>query len=1211
MKRIEFSGILGKALTRGGAVLACVAVVALVVGSLATCGQETALLLTVSSTRKVDSFDLLVKNLATNKIVLKRTDETVDPENAGRDISKPGQELRVAVEFSAPGNYLIYVLGKGSANTSTDQYYQFFINDFEINEVRSESIVLVPVTNDADKDLFPACGTKGINCAAMSCKFLDCDDNNKSINPFAKEVCGNGKDDDCSAGCNAVKGAGDETCQDADGDGVAAGEDCDDNDPCKSPKIREAKNMCDPKQKGRKLPGTLFTLPGACKKKGTPPFCGDGVDQDCNGQDAPCFKDNDCDDYSPPADCNDNDPKINPGVKENCNNNIDDNCNKVINEGCIPCDVDGDNFAATTNKSAACKLPKTDPDDYDAGVHPETTKTTSNAEGGSTLTALREFCSYKVGKDGKKHREVDHDGDKLAASLDGCPSSNCDADGDGFQNISCSPPISKRDCDDNDAQTFPDAPDKCGDGKAQNCSSDYKCADITDKDNDGYSPPADCNDSNSKIHPWAKELCDGVDNDCDGLTDEGNPSATGKPIDTKRALCTDDNDGQCFPLCSGAGKDCVDGIKYKKPNAQTGQLFKLSGVCACSKHSPTNIQETTRRVKCEGETNAVVNSLRCFGAIPSTTPEECDKLDHDCNGKPDAKVVDSKDAKNLRDYGKACSVNQGTCVAGTVSACDLAKTVANSGLVTSVLANVHNQKFNVHWICKGAQLPVNEYCNGKDDDCNKVIPEKEKDKDGDLFIECSVSKGDTCKKGKGRFDLNTKYSGCGDCNDKAKQGGASIYPKAKEFCNAVDDNCSKDFPNNVDPTGLGDDGVNECPPKGQVCCTGQKSCFDINTSFLNCSGCGKACPWKISDQCVKRVCKCAGSTACTGGTNCKDKECKCITGKDSMCNGCCDGKKCLAYAQQTPKKCGSKKKCGSCDDKNDCTKDECVGKGTCKNTTRPYLYGCKDKYGTPGKCIGKSCCTGCISGGTCKGGAHVDKCGKGGETCQICYTSNICQERTCPKGACVYPNSSTSKKCPDTKYCTVGEHCSAGKCVWSKRNCPGDQCNTGDCANVGGCFKVPVTNGTTCNDNDKCTVSDKCQGGKCGGDAKNCTSYNDACNTGKCSASTGSCYKKPHTGPPFISNCDSQYCTVGDTCLAGVCKPGATRTCSHLSTNCKTGSCNFSKQACEAINKTNGTNCTTGGKPGKCTNGVCVKLDPDQGVPDQTVVPPDQATGLE
>jgi hypothetical protein len=42
----------------------------------------------------------------------------------------------------------------------------------------------------------------------------------------------------------------------------------------------------------------------------------------------------------------------------------------------------------------------------------------------------------------------------------------------------------------------------------------------TDNDNDGYPTPEDCNDANPAIHPDAAELCDLVDNDCDGAVDD-------------------------------------------------------------------------------------------------------------------------------------------------------------------------------------------------------------------------------------------------------------------------------------------------------------------------------------------------------------------------------------------------------------------------------------------------------------------------------------------------------------------------------------------------------------------------------------------------------------------------------------------------------------------------------------------------------------------
>ncbi len=48
-----------------------------------------------------------------------------------------------------------------------------------------------------------------------------------------------------------------------------------------------------------------------------------------------------------------------------------------------------------------------------------------------------------------------------------------------------------------------------------------KCNDDVDRDGDGYSSKYDCDDNNSSINPAAREICDGVDNNCDGQIDEG------------------------------------------------------------------------------------------------------------------------------------------------------------------------------------------------------------------------------------------------------------------------------------------------------------------------------------------------------------------------------------------------------------------------------------------------------------------------------------------------------------------------------------------------------------------------------------------------------------------------------------------------------------------------------------------------------------------
>jgi hypothetical protein len=44
-----------------------------------------------------------------------------------------------------------------------------------------------------------------------------------------------------------------------------------------------------------------------------------------------------------------------------------------------------------------------------------------------------------------------------------------------------------------------------------------------DKDNDGYFSYEDCDDANPNVHPGAPEICDGLDNNCDGRIDENLP----------------------------------------------------------------------------------------------------------------------------------------------------------------------------------------------------------------------------------------------------------------------------------------------------------------------------------------------------------------------------------------------------------------------------------------------------------------------------------------------------------------------------------------------------------------------------------------------------------------------------------------------------------------------------------------------------------------
>ena len=214
-----------------------------------------------------------------------------------------------------------------------------------------------------------------------------------------------------------------------------------------------------------------------------------------------------------------------------------------------------------------------------------------------------------------------------------------DADGDGVDSAECG----GTDCDDGDPERFPGATEVCDDDD-EDCDPDT--VGDTDADFDeaisavccnGDVCGTDCNDSAAAIFPGATEVCNGVDDDCDTISDEDLPTFSFVPD------CDEDNfggDGTPMVACgapAGAPPSCDSGGAWvtttgdcddDDPSRNPGNTEVCNGIDdECDGDIDDIMDETV--VCMAGETGACMNAC----GVPGTGTCAADCLGFDCSSE--------------------------------------------------------------------------------------------------------------------------------------------------------------------------------------------------------------------------------------------------------------------------------------------------------------------------------------------------------------------------------------------------------------------------------------------------------------------------------------------------------------------------------------------------------------------------------------------------